>query len=84
MSALPWTPPPDHLAPVYAQWALDVVDASGVHLHTRDGRQVLDLYGGHAVAALGYSHPRLLAALERQARSLIFQSNAVPLEVRAR
>jgi acetylornithine/succinyldiaminopimelate/putrescine aminotransferase len=79
-----WTPPADHLAPVYAQWSLDVVDAAGVYLHTRDGRQVLDLYGGHAVAALGYSHPRLLAALEAQAKSLIFQSNAVPLEVRAR
>jgi acetylornithine/N-succinyldiaminopimelate aminotransferase len=79
-----WTAPADHLAPVYAQWPIDVVDASGVHLHTRDGRRILDLYGGHAVAALGYSHPRLLAALETQARSLIFQSNAVPLEVRAR
>lgn len=82
--AKPWTPPADHLAPVYSQWALDVVGASGVHLHTRDGRRVLDLYGGHAVAALGYSHPRLLAALDAQARTLIFQSNAVPLDVRAR
>lgn len=79
-----WTAPADHLAPVYAQWPLDVVDASGVYLHTRDGRRILDLYGGHAVAALGYSHERLLAALERQARALIFQSNAVPLAVRAR
>ena len=76
--------PDDHLAPVYAQFALDVVDASGVHLHTRDGRRVLDLYGGHAVAALGYGHPRWLAALETQARSLLFQSNAVPLDVRVR
>src|SRR5512137_245909 len=84
VSPAAWSPPADHLAPVYAQWPLDVVDASGVHLHTRDGRKVLDLYGGHAVAALGYSHPKLLAALEGQARSLIFQSNAVPLEVRAR
>src|SRR5512132_3168594 len=74
----------DHLAAVYAQFPLDVVDAHGVHLHTRDGRRILDLYGGHAVAALGYGHPRVLAALESQARSLIFQSNAVPLEVRAR
>ncbi len=79
-----WTPPADHLAPVYAQWALDVVAGEGVFLLTRDGRRVLDLYGGHAVAALGYSHPRVLAALAEQARSLIFQSNAVPLEVRAR
>ena len=74
----------DHLAPVYAQWPIDVVRGEGVHLHTRDGRRILDLYGGHAVAALGYSHPRLLAALESQARTLLFQSNAVPLEVRER
>ena len=79
-----WTAPGDHLAPVYAQWPLEVTGASGVHLHTRDGRRVLDLYGGHAVAALGYSHPRWLAALESQAKTLLFQSNAVPLEVRAR
>jgi hypothetical protein len=36
------------------------------------------------VAALGYGHPRWLAALERQAREVVFQSNAVPMEVRAR
>jgi acetylornithine/N-succinyldiaminopimelate aminotransferase len=77
-------PPADHLAPVYAQWPLDVVGGEGVHIVTRDGRRILDLYGGHAVAALGYSHPRLLDALQTQARALIFQSNAVPLEVRAR
>ena len=80
----PWAPPVDHLAPVYAQWPLEIVGASGVHLHTRDGRRILDLYGGHAVAALGYSHPRWQAALQTQAKSLLFQSNAVPLDVRAR
>jgi acetylornithine/succinyldiaminopimelate/putrescine aminotransferase len=84
MAATPAAPEGDHLAPVYSQFPLDVVDASGVHLHTRDGRRVLDLYGGHAVAALGYGHPRWLAALQEQARALAFQSNAVPLDVRAR
>jgi hypothetical protein len=74
----------DHLAPVYAQFPLEVTGGSGVHLVTRDGRRVLDLYGGHAVAALGYGHPRWLAALADQAHVLAFQSNAVPLEVRAR
>ncbi len=74
----------DHLAPVYVQFPLEVVDAEGVYLHTRSGRRVLDLYGGHAVAALGYGHPRWLAALQAQARTLAFQSNAVPLEVRTR
>lgn len=76
--------PPDHLAPVYAQFPLDVVDADGVYLNTADGRRVLDLYGGHAVAALGYNHPRWVDALTRQAKALAFQSNAVPLDVRKR
>jgi acetylornithine/N-succinyldiaminopimelate aminotransferase len=75
---------PDHLAPVFAQFPLEVVDAQGVYLHTPGGRRVLDLYGGHAVAALGYGHPRWVEALTNQARSLCFQSNAVPLDVRRR
>jgi acetylornithine/succinyldiaminopimelate/putrescine aminotransferase len=74
----------DHLAPVFAQYPIEVVAAEGVWLTTKDGRRILDLYGGHAVAALGYGHPRWLAALERQARSVLFQSNAVPMEVRSR
>ena len=45
----------------------------------RDGRKVLDFYGGHAVAGLGYGHPRWLAALERQARQMAFQTNALPM-----
>jgi acetylornithine/succinyldiaminopimelate/putrescine aminotransferase len=74
----------DHLAPVFAQYPVEIVSADGVWLETRDGRRILDLYGGHAVAALGYGHPRWLAALERQARTVLFQSNAVPMEVRSR
>ena len=74
----------DHLAPVFAQYPIEIVSAAGVWLTTRDGRQILDLYGGHAVAALGYGHPGWIAALERQAKSVVFQSNAVPMEVRSR
>jgi acetylornithine/N-succinyldiaminopimelate aminotransferase len=80
----PLAPLQDHLAPVFAQFPLEVVDAQGVFLHTPDGRKVLDLYGGHAVAALGYNHPRWVEALSKQARQLCFQSNAVPLDVRRR
>ncbi|MGD9842362.1 MAG: aspartate aminotransferase family protein [Steroidobacteraceae bacterium] len=74
----------DHLAHVYAQFPLQVTDANGVYLHTPDGRKVLDLYGGHAVAAVGYGHPRWVEALTKQAQALAFQSNAVPLDVRVR
>jgi acetylornithine/succinyldiaminopimelate/putrescine aminotransferase len=73
-----------HLARVFAQYPLEVVSAEGVWLHSRDGRRVLDYYGGHAVAALGYGHPRWIAALEQQARSVLFQTNAIPMEIRER
>jgi acetylornithine/succinyldiaminopimelate/putrescine aminotransferase len=73
-----------HLLQVYAQLPLELVSASGVFLRTEDGSKVLDLYGGHAVAGLGYAHPRVLETLERQAETMTFQTNAVALEVRAR
>jgi acetylornithine/succinyldiaminopimelate/putrescine aminotransferase len=74
----------DHLAQVYAQFPINVVDGAGVYLRTADGRKILDLYGGHAVAALGYGHPKWVAALTAQAQALVFQSNAVALDVRER
>jgi acetylornithine/N-succinyldiaminopimelate aminotransferase len=83
LSAAP-TALPDHLARVFAQYPLPLVSAEGVWLNTRDGRRVLDLYGGHAVAALGYGHPGWTRALAEQARSCQFQSNAVPMDVRLR
>ena len=70
--------------PVYAQLDLQPVSGEGPWLVMADGRRILDLYGGHAVAALGYGHPRLVAALRTQAERLTFQSNLLPLELRAR
>lgn len=72
------------LLPVYAHTPVEPVRGEGVMVYTREGRALIDFYGGHAVALLGYRHPRLLAALGGQAEELFFQSNAVPLSVRAR
>jgi acetylornithine/succinyldiaminopimelate/putrescine aminotransferase len=76
----------DHsfLAPVFSQYPLEVVSAQGVWLTNSRGERVLDLYGGHAVAGLGYAHPGWTAALARQAEACQFQSNAVAMQVRAR
>jgi acetylornithine/succinyldiaminopimelate/putrescine aminotransferase len=76
--------PRDYLAPVFAQYPLEVVSAEGVWLKNRIGERVLDLYGGHAVVALGYGHPGWTEALVTQARSCNFQTNAVAMEVRVR
>lgn len=74
----------DYLAPVFAQYPLNVARAEGVWLITPEGRRVLDLYGGHAVAALGYGHKGWIQALTHQAQTVSFQSNAVPMDVRLR
>jgi acetylornithine/N-succinyldiaminopimelate aminotransferase len=80
------TAPPagEFLAPVFARYPLEVASAQGVWLTNTRGERVLDLYGGHAVAALGYGHPGWTAALARQAQLCQFQSNAVAMALRER
>ena len=83
--AVSFSPPAaEYLAPVFAQYPLEVASAQGVWLTNSRGERVLDLYGGHAVAALGYGHPAWTAALAHQAQLCQFQSNAVAMTVRAR
>lgn len=56
---------------------------SGVWLFAADGKKYLDLYGGHAVAGTGHSHPHVVAALREQADKLLFYSNLIYSEARA-
>jgi acetylornithine/succinyldiaminopimelate/putrescine aminotransferase len=72
------------LLDVFHQIDLEPVKGEGVWLFAADGRRYLDFYGGHAVALLGYNHPRLVSTLDSEARRLFFQSNAVELAVRER
>ncbi len=68
--------------PVYRRLDLEIASGAGTRVLTRDGRELIDFYGGHAVAALGYRHPRLLEVLARQAERLHFQTNLVEVEAR--
>ncbi len=56
----------------------------GAWVETGEGERFLDLYGGHAVCATGHCHPRVVAAIREQAERLLFYSNVVYSEVRAR
>ena len=68
---------------VYGQLPFVPKGASGCDLLTEDGRRILDYWGGHAVAALGHGHPKLVQSICKQSERMIFQSNAVALDVRA-
>ena len=69
--------------PVYGQLPFVPARAEGCDIITEDGRRILDFYGGHAVAALGYGHEALVKVISEQSASLLFQTNAVALDIRA-
>lgn len=56
----------------------------GVWLYTNEGQRYLDLYGGHAVAGTGHCHPHVVKAIKDQSDKLLFYSNLVYSEARAR
>jgi acetylornithine aminotransferase/acetylornithine/N-succinyldiaminopimelate aminotransferase len=56
----------------------------GVWIYSSDGEKYLDLYGGHAVAGTGHSHPHVVEAIREQAGKLLFYSNLVYSSARAR
>src|SRR5436309_2492612 len=56
----------------------------GVWIYASNGERYLDLYGGHAVAGTGHCHPHVIAAIRRQSEKLLFYSNLVYSETRAR
>jgi acetylornithine/succinyldiaminopimelate/putrescine aminotransferase len=68
----------------YAKMAIAVERGAGAWVWTSDGQRYLDLYGGHAVCATGHSHPHVVRAIQEQAEKLLFYSNLVYSEVRAK
>ncbi len=72
------------LLPTYKKMPLALVRGQGSYVWDADERRYLDFYGGHCVTLLGHCPPRVTAALQRQAETLIFYSNVVYNDVRAR
>jgi acetylornithine/N-succinyldiaminopimelate aminotransferase len=68
----------------YKKMRVAAARGRGAWIETNEGERFLDLYGGHAVAATGHCHPRVVEAIKRQADELLFYSNLVYSEVRAR
>ena len=68
----------------YKKMPIAAERGEGVWIYTSEGEKYLDLYGGHAVAATGHSHPHVVQAIGEQAGKLLFYSNLVYSEARAR
>jgi adenosylmethionine-8-amino-7-oxononanoate aminotransferase len=52
------------------------IGGEGVYLIAEDGRRLLDASGGAAVSCLGHQHPRVIAAITKQASTLAYAHTA--------
>ena len=68
----------------YQKMGIAVERGSGSWVWTSEGEKYLDLYGGHAVCATGHAHPHVVKAIQEQADKMLFYSNLVYSEVRAK
>jgi acetylornithine aminotransferase len=62
---------------VYPLYPIELVKAQGSTVWAKDGKEYLDLYGGHAVISIGHSHPHYVAKMTEQLRKIGFYSNSI-------
>lgn len=70
--------------PTYTKMPLALVRGEGSYVWDAEGNRYLDFYGGHCVTLLGHCPPRVVQAVQQQAETLMFYSNAAYSPVRAR
>ncbi len=73
-------------SPVRAWKAVDgippfIVDAAGAHLIDHDGNRFVDYVGAYGPAILGHAHPKVVAAVQEQARHGFGYGASTELEV---
>ena len=62
---------------VYPLFDVNIVKGKGCRVWDDQGREYLDLYGGHAVISIGHSHPHYVKKVSEQVARLGFYSNSV-------
>jgi acetylornithine/N-succinyldiaminopimelate aminotransferase len=70
------------LLATYAPFPFPLVWGEGDRVFDSTGRYYFDFYGGHCVCSTGHAHPRVVAAIARQAKKLLFYSTAADIPVR--
>ena len=62
---------------VYPLYDVEPVKAEDCTVWDKDGKEYIDLYGGHAVISIGHAHPHYVHKLKDQLDNIGFYSNAV-------
>ncbi len=72
-----------YLMHTYSRAMIAPVRGSGVRVWDADGKEYLDFLGGIAVCGLGHCHPAVVAAVKKQAETLLHCSNLYLIEGQA-
>ena len=76
MNSQQWVEKSDkYIMKTYGRYPVVPVKGEGCRLWDADGKEYLDFLGGVAVNNLGHCHPKVVAALQKQAAELIHCSN---------
>ncbi len=62
---------------VYPLYNVEPVKGEDCTVWDKEGKEYLDLYGGHAVISIGHAHPHYVYKLKEQLDNIGFYSNAV-------
>lgn len=62
---------------VFPIFDINIVKGEGCYVYDDKGTKYLDLYGGHAVIAVGHSHPHYVAKVTDQLNKIAFYSNSI-------
>lgn len=68
-----------NLFDVYPIHPIEIVAGKGSLVWDKNGREYLDMYGGHAVISIGHSHPHYLQRIHSQLDNIGFYSNSVQI-----
>ncbi|MGI6091749.1 MAG: acetylornithine transaminase [Veillonellaceae bacterium] len=72
-----------HYMPVFARYPIVLSHGEGPYVYDAEGKKYLDFLAGIAVNVLGHAHPKLVAAIAKQAGKLIHCSNLYYTEEQA-
>lgn len=73
-----------YVIPNYGRYPISLVRGEGVHVWDAEGNRYLDLFPGWGCNILGYSPPRVVEAIQRQAAELIHVPNTWYMEPQGR
>lgn len=64
---------------VYPLNPIEIVSAKGSTVWDSEGKEYLDMYGGHAVISIGHTHPHYVKRISDQLNKIAFYSNSVEI-----